>query len=92
MKPRGITGKIRIMCKHTTVAIPPVEFEMEQDCAWMDSELTIRNSSLIGEILREVFLSDQPLATGYRQFLAEQNRRAPWELAGLVGKNGVTNR
>ena len=47
---------------------------------------TLHTPRLIGEILREVFLSDQPLATGYRQFLAEQNRRAPWEPAGLVGK------
>ena len=47
---------------------------------------TLHTPRLIGEILREIFLSDQPLATGYRQFLAEQNRRAPWEPAGLVGK------
>ena len=47
---------------------------------------TLHTPRLIGEILREVFLSDQPLVTGYRQFLAEQNRRAPWEPAGLVGK------
>ena len=47
---------------------------------------TLHTPRLIGEILREVFLSDQPLATGYHQFLAEQNRRAPWEPAGLVGK------
>ena len=47
---------------------------------------TLHTPRLIGEILREVFLSDQPLATGFRQFLAEQNRKAPWEPAGLVGK------
>ena len=47
---------------------------------------TLHTPRLIGEILREVFLSDQPLATGYREFLAEQNRRAPWEPTGLVGK------
>ena len=47
---------------------------------------TLHTPRLIGEILREVFLSDQPLATGYRQFFAEQNRKAPWEPAGLVGK------
>ena len=47
---------------------------------------TLHTPRLIGEILREVFLSDEPFAARYRQFLAEQNRRAPWELAGLVGK------
>ena len=65
VKPRGITGKIRIMCKHTTVTIPPVKFEMEQDCAWMDSELTIRNSSPIGEILDEIFLKAPWEPTGF---------------------------
>ena len=47
---------------------------------------TLHTPRLIGEILREVFLSDQPFAAGYRQFLAEQNRRALWEPTGLVGK------
>ena len=41
---------------------------------------------LVKETLAELFQSNEPLATGYRQFLAEQNRKAPWELAGLVGK------
>ena len=53
---------------------------------------TLHTPRRVKGILDEIFLSDQPLATGYRQFLAEQNRRAPWEPAGLVGKNGVTNR
>ena len=47
---------------------------------------TLHTPRLIGEILREVFLSDEPFAARYRQFLAEQNRKAPWEPAGLVGK------
>ena len=53
---------------------------------------TLHTPRLIGEILREVFLSDEPFAARYRQFLAEQNLKAPWEPAGFVGKNGVTNR
>ena len=41
---------------------------------------------LVKETLAELFQSDEPFAAGYRQFLVEQNRRAPWEPAGLVGK------
>ena len=40
----------------------------------------------VKEILDEIFLCDEPFAAGYRQFLVEQNRKAPWEPAGLVGK------
>lgn len=47
---------------------------------------TLHTPRLIGEILREIFLSDQPFAAGYRQFLVEQNRKAPWEPTGFVGK------
>ena len=47
---------------------------------------TLHTPRRVKGILDEVFLSDQPLATGYRQFFAEQNRKAPWEPAGLVGK------
>ena len=47
---------------------------------------TLHTPRLIGEILREVFLSDEPFATGYRQFVSAQHRKAPWEPAGLVGK------
>ena len=41
---------------------------------------------LVKETLAELFQSDEPFAARDRQFLAEQNRRAPWEPTGLVGK------
>ena len=41
---------------------------------------------LVKETLAELFQSDEPFAARYRQFLAEQNLKAPWEPAGLVGK------
>ena len=47
---------------------------------------TLHTPRRVKGILDEIFLSDEPFAARYRQFLAEQNRRAPWELAGLVGK------
>ena len=53
---------------------------------------TLHTPRLVKETLAELFQSDEPFAARYRQFLAEQNRKAPWEPAGLVGKNGVTNR
>ena len=47
---------------------------------------TLHTPCRVKGILDEIFLSDQPLATGYRQFFAEQNRKAPWEPTGFVGK------
>ena len=47
---------------------------------------TLHTPRRVKGILDEIFLSDQPFAARYRQFFAEQNRKAPWEPAGLVGK------
>ena len=47
---------------------------------------TVHTPRRVKGILDEIFLSDQPFAAGYRQFLVEQNRRAPWEPTGFVGK------
>ena len=47
---------------------------------------TLHTPRRVKGILDEIFLSDQPLATGYRQFVSAQHRKAPWEPTGLVGK------
>ena len=47
---------------------------------------TLHTPRRVKGILDEIFLCDEPFAAGYRQFLVEQNRKAPWEPAGLVGK------